>query len=180
MNSLPLSVSHFWAPALPSPGNTVLVHYPSPSITTPCAQVMMQFMGGVRLPYIATGAPSQVSFELRVYGGLSISWMVSLLPLFWCNAKIPRLYYNPTLFCTVKWMSLQRTVVVSVWRVKIDCNLSNFSSCARALCQVSHCPSCANKSGLFWQKWLRNQMQEQCCAAVLHTNSWAVIKLFTR
>lgn len=41
----------------------------APSITTPCTQLMMQFMGSVLLPYIATGAPPQVLFEPRVYCG---------------------------------------------------------------------------------------------------------------
>lgn len=46
----------------PPPENPVSVLYPSvaPSITTPCTQVVMQFMGSVLLPYIATGAPPQV------------------------------------------------------------------------------------------------------------------------
>lgn len=53
----------------------------SPSLTTPRAQVMMQFLGGVLFPYIATCAAAQVLFELRVHGGLIISWTVSLHPL---------------------------------------------------------------------------------------------------
>lgn len=69
----PLSVSLFCQPALPSPGNIVSVLDPllAPSITTPCTQVMMQFMGSVHLPYIATGAPPQVSFEPRDYWELN-------------------------------------------------------------------------------------------------------------
>lgn len=143
MKSLPLSVPHFCAPALPSPGNFVSVLYPSPSITTPCTQVMMQFMGGILSPYIATGTPPQVSFVLRVYGGLIISWTVSLPPLYNALLKYEdrRLYYSPALFYTVKLMSLQCTAVISVWNVKIDCSLSNFSFCACVLCWVSHCPS---------------------------------------
>lgn len=70
-----LSVSLFCQPAFPSPGNPVSVLYPSlaPSITTPCTQVMMQFMGSVLLPYITTGAPPQILFEPRAHCGLNIS-----------------------------------------------------------------------------------------------------------
>lgn len=50
----------------PPPSSPVSVLYLSvaPSITTPCTQVMMQFMGSVLLPYIATGAPTQFLLEL--------------------------------------------------------------------------------------------------------------------
>lgn len=68
--------------SLPSPPPATLYQYSiphwPPSITTPCSQVMMQFMGSVLLPYIATEAPPQVLFELRVYRGLIINWTVSL------------------------------------------------------------------------------------------------------
>lgn len=68
-------VSVFGGPSPPFPlSNLVSVLSPSaaPSITTPCTQVMMQFMGSTLLPHITTGAPLQDLFELRAHCGLNI------------------------------------------------------------------------------------------------------------
>lgn len=135
--SSPLSVCLL----LPSPGNSVPVLYPSlaPSITTPWTQVMMQFMSNILLPYIATERPPQGVLELRVYSGFIISWTVSLSSLPWAFLTILQHYDSLALLCSVRWMDLQHSVVIPVWIVKIDCGVSNFSSCAP--CWVSHCLS---------------------------------------
>ncbi|TNN64713.1 Vacuole membrane protein 1 [Liparis tanakae] len=93
--SPPLSVSLLCQPAYPSPGNSVSVLDPSlaPSITTPCPQVMMQFIAYF-CPTFATGTPSQVSLEPRSYCGLNIrrtnSFPVNEMAEYEAEGELPR------------------------------------------------------------------------------------------
>lgn len=80
MKPPPHSPSCVSQPVLPSPSNPVSVLYPLQTpITTPCTQVVMQFMGNIRLPFIAPGAPPPFTLKIRAHCGLNISWKVSLL-----------------------------------------------------------------------------------------------------
>lgn len=179
------SVSLLCQPSLPSPGNSVSVLYPSlaPSITTPCTQVMMQFMGSVLLPYIATGAPPQVLFELRVYCGLIISWTVSLPSLHNTLLKHTRLFYGrPALFYTLWKINVSPVhcdyLCFEMWKLIAAYQIfSSWSACAL-------CPR-----ELFIVR--RTRVTQQVCVVLAEwkwdcaiecwsCSSSAVMKLFTR
>lgn len=180
-------VSPLSACSLPSPGNPVSVLYPSlaPSITTPYTEVMMQFMGSTRLPYIATGAPPQTLFVPRAHCGLNSSWTVSFLFLHKVFLKKQRHYYTisacfilckyatfPVVRCVYlclkggKWLRLLKCLIL-----KCMCSVLSFS--------LSLAQELLNRSQLFWQKWLRNRELEQAalcyCASQCCWNCFPVI-----